>query len=179
MIRLRSLLPVALLAAAAACSSKDVPEPVTGDSVAPAVAIPAAAPVTVTLDDFRRLHWLNGRWRGFMADGKTFYESYEIQNDSTIVMTGYPDSTFTRATDNSRIVLRGGNVVNEAGSGGGPQWIASRLDSTGVDFAPGRGAQNAFTWARESPTKWTATLRWTDRDGRPQTTVYALHKIDK
>ena len=168
-----------MVAALAACSSKDVPEPVTGDSASSAPAVPAAAPATVSLEDFRRLHWLGGRWRGFMADGKTFYESYEIRNDSTILMTGYPDSTFSRPTDNARIVLRGGKVMNEAGVDGGPQWFATRLDSTGVDFTPGRGALNAFTWTRESPTKWNATLRWTDRDGRPQTTVYALHKIEK
>jgi hypothetical protein len=168
-----------IVATLAACSSKDVPEPVTGDSLPAAPAVPVTSHATVTLDDFRGLHWIEGRWRGFMADGKTFYESYQVQNDSTIVMTGYPDSTFSRPTDNARIVLRGGKVMNEAGVDGGPQWFATRLDSTGADFAPGRGARNAFTWARESPTRWTATLRWTDRDGRPQTAVYALHKIQK
>jgi hypothetical protein len=150
---------------------------VTADSTTPA-PVPAAAPatLTLTLDDFRRLHWLGGDWRGFTADGKTFYERYEVQNDSTIVMATHADSTFTRATDNSRIVLRGGRVTNEAATA---RWHATRLDSTGVDFAPGEGARNTFTWARESETKWTATLRWTDRDGRPQTTLYALHRIAK
>ena len=167
---------VLIVAGLAACSSKDVPEPVTGDSTPPAPAVPAVAPATVTLDEFRKLHWLAGRWRGFMADGKTFYESYEVQNDSTLVMSAYPDSTFSRASDNSRVMLRGGRVMNE---GATARWVATRLDSTGVDFAPDQGARNAFTWTRESPTRWSATLRWTDRDGRPQTTVYALHRIEK
>lgn len=167
---------VLCLLALTACTTSDVPEPVTGDSTPATPAVPAVAPATVTLDDFRRLHWLAGRWRGFMADGKTFYESYQVQDDSTIVMTGYPDSTFTTTSDASRIVLRGGRVVNEASTA---RWVATRLDSAGADFAPDQGARNAFTWARESDTKWTATLRWTDRDGRPQTTVYALHRIAK
>ncbi|MEX2154504.1 MAG: hypothetical protein WD825_14275 [Gemmatimonadaceae bacterium] len=57
--------------------------------------------------------------------------------------------------------------------------MATRLDSTGIDFAPHHGGTNYFTWAREDSTKWNATLRWTDKDGRPQTLVYALHKFGR
>ena len=159
---------------AAGCSASDVPEQATPDST-PAPAVPAVAPATVALDDFRRLHWLDGRWRGFMADGQTFYEQYEIPDDSTIIMTPFADSTFRTAEDPSRITLRAGRVTSESARS---RYVATRVDSTGADFSPERG-NNAFTWTRESDTKWSATLRWTDRDGRPQTRIYALHRIAK
>lgn len=159
-----------------ACSAKDVPEQATGDSTTAAPAVPLTTPGTFTLDDFRRLHWLDGRWQGFMSNGQKFYEQYRVENDSTIVMTSYPDSTFGTAEGTSRITLRNTQVTSESATS---RYVATRLDSVGVDFAPDRGARNAFTWARETDTKWTATLRWTDKDGRPQTTVYALRRIDK
>lgn len=171
MIRVRWML---LAVAAAGCSASDVPEQATPDSVS-APALPPVVPATVTLDDFRRLHWLAGDWRGFMADGQTFYERYEVPNDSTIVMTSYTDSTFRTAGDGSRITLRSGRVVSESETS---RYVATRVDSTGADFSPERG-NNAFTWTRESDTRWSATLRWTDRDGRPQTRVYALHRIER
>jgi hypothetical protein len=126
--------------------------------------------------DFRNLRWIEGRWRGFMPDGKTFYEQYRFLDDSTIAMHAFADSTFSSSTDSSRVQLRSSAVTNAALTA---QWIATRLDSTGVDFAPQRGATNRFTWARESPTSWNATLRWTDRDGRPQSVVYALHRMGR
>jgi len=111
-----------------------------------------------------------------MADGKNFYEQYRVVNDSTIMMTGYPDSTFAQISDSARITLRGGTVSSE---GATSRYVASRLDSTGVDFSPDRGAQNAFTWAREAADRWNATIRWTDGQGRPQTVVYALHRFGR
>jgi hypothetical protein len=131
---------------------------------------------TYTLDDFRRLRWLDGRWRGFMPDGKTFYEQYQVRDDSTIVKYGFADSTFMAATDTSLVQFRGGTVSND---GHDSRWVATRLDSTGVDFAPHHGATNHFTWAQESPTKWNATLRWTDNSGRPQSILYALHRFGR
>lgn len=128
------------------------------------------------LQDFRRLRWLAGRWRGFQPDGNTFYEEYRIVDDSTMAMYSFPDSTFVRPSDSSRVQLRGTTVSNESVAA---RWVATRLDSTGVDFAPQRGARNHFTWARESPTAWNATLRWTDAHGQAQRVVYALHRFGR
>lgn len=60
-----------------------------------------------------------------MADGKNFYEQYRVVNDSTIMMTGYPDSTFAEISDSARITLRGGTVSSE---GATSRYVASRLD---------------------------------------------------
>jgi hypothetical protein len=147
-----------------------------GDSSAAARDTTAVVAGVFTVDDFRRLRWMDGRWRGFMADGKTFYEQYRIIDDSTIAMAAFADSTFSKETESSRVQLRGGTVSNDSRTA---RWVATRLDSTGIDFAPHHGASNHFTWAQESPTAWNATIRWTDKEGRPQTVVYALHKFGR
>lgn len=165
---------VVVLASVLACGRAGENEP--ADSVSAARDSTPAVAGQYTLADFQRLRWLDGRWRGFQPDGKTFYEQYRVLNDSTIVMVGFADSTFSKATDSSRVQLRGGTVSNE---GRTARWVATRLDSTGVDFAPHHGATNHFTWAQESPTAWNATLRWTDKDGRPQSVMYALHKFGR
>ena len=144
--------------------------------MATAAAVPAPDAVAVTLADFQKLRWINGPWRGFMASGERFYEWYKFENDSTILKTEHPDSTFGTPSGESRIMLRNGIVVDSSLRS---SYVATRLDSTGIDFAPRRGATNNFTWAREDATKWSATIRWVDKDGRPQSVLYALHRFGR
>lgn len=157
------------MVAATACGGEL--RPPGGDS---AVARAPVDSAVYTVEGFQRLRWLDGDWQGFMPSGEKFYERYRFLNDSTIAMFSYSDSTFSMLADSSRVVIRNGIVANESASA---RWVASRMDSSGVDFAPQRGAANFFTWAREGPTTWNATLRWTDSEGRPQTVVYALRKV--
>jgi hypothetical protein len=127
-----------------------------------------------SLADFRQLGWLEGRWRGSLPNGGYFYEQYAWRDDSTIVMHSFADSTFARATDSARIVFRARVVANE---GATARWEATRLDSVSVEFIPIRGASNSFAWLRESPTRWTATLRSADREGRSRQTVYRMERF--
>lgn len=89
------------------------------------------------------------------------------------MITPQPDSTFARATDSARITLRAGTITDE----GSEPWVATRIDSKGVDFASVVNKFNNFTWARESPGRWTATLRSIDAQGRGRTTVYPMDRI--
>lgn len=164
-----------LIATLVACSGKEVketPQAAADSSIAP----PRATPGHFTRDDFARLRWMQGRWEGFMSNGQRFYEEYAFVDDSTINMTSFGDSSFSRAGDHARVTLRNGLVHNV---GATARWVATRIDSAGIDFSPDSGAKNSFTWARESPTAWNATLRWMDKDGRPQTVVYALHRFGR
>ena len=145
------------------------------DSTGANAPLPADAG-TFSVTDFQQLRWMNGMWRGFMPDGGKFYERYRVLDDTTMVMHAFPDSTFGTPTDSSRILLRDGRVITDGGSA---RWVATRLDSVGVDFTPHYGAPNRFTWARESDTQWSATMRWNDEAGRPQTRTYALHKFGR
>jgi hypothetical protein len=167
----RLLLTIGLLALA--CGKSDDRRT---DSTAPSAALPPVQAVAVTAADFQKIRWINGPWRGFMANGEKFYEWYRFLDDSTIHKTEHPDSTFGTPSGESRIMLRNGIVVDSSARS---VYVATRWDSTGADFAPRRGATNAFTWTREDTTKWSATIRWTDQDGRPQTVVYALHRFGR
>lgn len=172
-MRAPALLVVLLVALA--CRSEEQP---SADSTAQSSGGAAAASSAkqYSLADFRQLRWLEGRWRGGLPNGDSFYEQYRWADDSTIVMHSFPDSTFARASDSARISLRNGVVANE---GATARWEATDLDSASVDFAPVRGASNSFGWVRESSTRWTATLRSTDREGRPQQTVYRMERINR
>jgi hypothetical protein len=151
----------------AACGGRD--DQRTTDTV-------GASRSTYSIEDFRRLRWLDGRWRGVMADGKNFFEQYRFLDDSTIVMHAFTDSTFAQANDSARITLRGGIVADE---GGAARWVATRLDTLGAEFSPERGAQNHFAWSRESNDAWTATLRWMDEQGRSRSAVYSLQRFGR
>ena len=169
---------VALLAVLAApgCRSR---EQAAADSASASdernsVASRAPVPGRFALHDFQHLRWLDGSWRGALPEGGSFFETYRVVDDSTISMYGYPDSTFRQATDSARIVLRGTTVSDE---GATTRWVATRLDSLAVEFAPARGGANDFIWEPESPDKWLATLHSRDARGAPRTIMYPMHRI--
>ena len=164
-----------LLGLACAKEAAQNTDSVAAAAGAPTVVSPPPVPGSFVTADFAKLRWLEGKWRGFMSDGNKFYESYALEDDSTIVKHSYPDSTFTNPTDRSVISLRGTTVANESENA---RWVVTRIDSTGADFAPERGANNFFTFTREDATKWSASLRWTE-NGQPKTVVYALHRFGR
>jgi hypothetical protein len=127
-----------------------------------------------SLQDFGRLRWIEGNWRGQLPDRSYFYERYHFLNDSTIAMHSFADSTLMRATDSAAITLRGGTVTD---AGAAAQWVATRLDSTAVDFTPVQPAYGPFSWESESPNRWTATLR--SRDPAKAPTVYRMERVGR
>jgi hypothetical protein len=145
----------------------------SGDDAGSAGAQPAGG--QYSLQDFGRLRWIEGNWRGQLPDRTYFYERYHFLNDSTIAMHSFADSTFMRATDSAAVTLRGGTVTD---AGTSAQWVATRLDSSGVDFTPVQARYGPFSWASESPNRWTATLRSAD-PAKPQTTVYRMERVGR
>jgi hypothetical protein len=127
------------------------------------------------LKDFVSLAWLVGSWQGRLPDGRSFYERYRWVDDSTIRMRSYKDDTFSKATDSARIMLRAGTVADQ----GGARWLATRLDSTGVDFASEHDASNNFTWAKQSRNSWKAVLNSIDRNGKAQSVIYPMQRIGR
>jgi hypothetical protein len=131
-------------------------------AASPRGAEPALTGVTVAR--LATLRWLEGDWLGRAADGSRFYERYRFVDDSTIQMSSFPDSTFTRRKDGDRIQLRGGVVRYE-------NVVATRLDRSGIDFAAPTG-RFGFTWRRRGR-GWTATL-WQVDSATTRVTVYEL-----
>jgi hypothetical protein len=136
-------------------------------------ASPREAPGEFSPAQFAELRWLEGTWRGWLPDGGFFYERYEVASDTTIRMYAFSDSTLTQTSDSARIVLRGGRIYNE----GGARWVATHIDSSGIHFAPERGASNRFTWMPENPDSWTATLSRAGQPNGPGTVVYPMERF--
>jgi len=137
----------------------------------------AQQPLRVTPAQFRSLAWLEGQWRGRTDRGQWFYESYALVNDSTLATHTFPDSTFAAPTDSSEIRLRGSEVVSQSGR---KRWVVAALDTSHVRFVPVAGARNSFTWRRQSPGVWTATLRWPAKIGRrTRMVVYRMERVTR
>ena len=176
--RTRAAAVLLLALSAPACRSG---ERAAADSTAMAASAASAAarvptPGRYAVNDFSHLRWLEGSWRGALPEGGSFFETYRVVDDSTIFMHGYPDSTFRNATDSARITLRGFTVLDQ---GTTSRWVATRLDSTTVQFEPERGGSNDFIWERESPDKWLATLHSRDRQGSPRTIMYPMQRVTR
>jgi hypothetical protein len=124
----------------------------------------------LSLNDFAHLRWIQGDWRGELPNGGAFYERYRFLDDSTIAMRGFEDSTFTQPNDSATVAFRGGTVTDRSTAA---QWSATRLDANEIDFAPGQGATNHFSWKRESADKWTATLR----SANGNTNTYRMERV--
>src|SRR5262245_1656328 len=94
--KMRKLLSA--LALAALCTGcRDAPP---ASDTAPPPAATTDRP-RYTIDQFRGLHFLVGNWKGTMANGSLFFESYRLLNDSTIQMYAHADSTFGVPKDSS------------------------------------------------------------------------------
>ncbi len=134
---------------------------------------PTATPASVAPEQFATLAWLSGRWRGSDSSGMAFYEAYAVIGPSEIRSYTYADSTFAQVTDSGSIILSGDTVFTGSPS---QRWVATELDSTGVRFAPWRGASNSFAWRRGAEGSWTATLQW-DSAGVAMSRTYSMRAV--
>lgn len=123
--------------------------------------------------DFGKLRWMEGTWKATSPTEKTYYERYRFTNDSTIDITFYSDSTFSKETGTGKVYLSVGRVYYSFGPG---RWGATTVDSSGMYLVPQVNAQNSYAWAFESPNLWTQTLR-TGFSGRERVIVYTLGRI--
>jgi hypothetical protein len=123
--------------------------------------------------DLGKLHWLEGTWKATSPGERTYYERYHFTNDSTIEITYYTDSSFSKETGNGRVYLSVGRVYHTFGPG---RWGATSVDSSGVYFIPQVNAQNSFAWSYQSPDSWTQTMR-TGFSGRERVVVYTLDRV--
>jgi hypothetical protein len=124
-------------------------------------------------NDFSKLRSIEGTWKATAPGEKTYYERYHFTSDSTIEITYYSDSAFSKETGTGRVYLSVGRVYHTFGPG---RWGATSVDSSGVYFVPQDNAQNAYAWKFESPDSWTATMR-SGFSGRERVTVYTLDRV--
>lgn len=157
----------------AACARDPGADTGSAQGSAGAAGANAAAAVRVTLDEFGRLRWLEGRWRGAEGAGAPFFESYRFVDDSTIQQFAYADSTFSAVSDSGLIRLRGDTVTSGSPA---PRYVATAISADSVHFAALPGAANDFTWRSVGDGHWTARLIW-DSAGVRRDRVYDMRAV--
>lgn len=142
--------------------------PAPGDTTMPIAA-------RVPLEDFARLTWLEGTWRGEGVGQPAFWERYRFLNDSTIRIESFTDSTLAGPPETGEVRWRDGMVT--VGSSGA-LWVLTRRDRSFLHFDPVAGARNSFTWRRDSDDAWTAVLSWPAAGDAPaRDRVYHLRRV--
>lgn len=122
-------------------------------------------PMKMMLADFKRLKFLEGKWRG--TGYKTpFFESYRFVNDSTIESSTSDDVTVAKLEPGSKIVFRNGSIYSE--KDGRANWAVTRIDQDGFRFTA-INRPGFFVWKGVKPNEWTALLSGG--------TVYRMHRV--
>lgn len=154
-------LPCALsLAVAAGCSHIDSHVATSSHSnAASPVQSPKPTPVAkhITVEDLKKLRWIEGTWRGTGGGVAPFFERYHFENFNTLVVEGLADEKVDKVSETSRFELKDGEFgSNEDGS----RSVATALDDNSITFDPVFKARNTFRFQKESPDSWKAILTW-------------------
>lgn len=97
-----------------------------------------------SIDDFEKLQFLTGRWKGQSADGKEFYEEY-VRSTPTVLRSQRATSPdFADRTDGSLIALEASEIVSTWGE---LSWRATEIGQDYATFEPVT-APSQFTWRR-------------------------------
>ncbi|WP_306397419.1 hypothetical protein [Telluria beijingensis] len=123
-------------------------------------------------DDFARLQFLEGRWKGEAPDGTPFYEEYDRPEPSVFRSRRFTDATFSEHTDGSTITLKDGEVVSQWGEF---TWRAAGIDGDSASFDP-VNAPSHFSWHRIDDMTLEARQRWT-ADGKEQRYTITMTRI--
>src|SRR5215207_164941 len=91
------------------------------------------------LPDIGRLRWMEGTWKATAPGEQTYYQRFRFANDSTIEISYFNDSTFSRETGTGRVYLSVGRIYHTFGPG---RWGAMTIDTSGVYFVPQVNAHN-------------------------------------
>lgn len=127
-------------------------------------------PAEATLDAFRGIAWLEGRWVGSGGGYDAFYEAYRLLNDSTMEQTTYADDTFGEPEGVSEIRFRDGQIfkVRE----GELESVIIGLSGDTIQLERVPPAAGGYAWIRVDDDTWRAVLE----RPRGEPVVYTLHR---
>ena len=123
-------------------------------------------------EDFARLQFLTGRWKGQSADGKEFYEEYDHPEPNVFQSHRYASAAFDGRTDGSTISFKDGEVISQWGEF---TWKASSIGSDNATFEP-VNAPARFEWRRIDESTLEAHQHWT-AEGKEQQHTIRLTRI--
>jgi len=177
-LRTKFLFPLTLffvigLLTAYACTSKP---PVISVNTPLAQATPTpATPAKLTVDDLKKLRWIEGTWRGTGVNQPAFFERYRWENDTTLAVASFENEKLEKVTDTTRFELKDGEF---SGGSEGARYVATALDDNAITFAPVVKARNWFVWKRESKDSWTAIIKPLAKPDKPsKDIIYTMERL--
>ncbi|HEX5702132.1 MAG TPA: hypothetical protein VFX97_02810 [Pyrinomonadaceae bacterium] len=134
-----------------------------------------ATPAKLTVEDLKKLRWIEGTWRGTGVNQPAFFERYRWENDTTLAVDGFENEKLEKVTDTTRFELKDGEF---GGGSDGARYVATALDDNSIRFGPVIKARNFFVWKRESKDLWTAIIQPLPRPDRPtKETFYKMERL--
>ena len=127
----------------------------------------------LTMDDFQKLEFLEGRWAGRGPDGKPFFEQYDMPEEGVLRSRRFETSEFTEATDGSEVRLTAGGIISRWLN---YTWRADELTEGYIHFVPIE-APSAFSWRRISVDQIEVKQEWNDESGAPKSYVIMLERL--
>lgn len=126
-----------------------------------------------SFDEFSRLDFLIGRWKGEAPDGTPFFEEYDRPEPNVFRSRRFSDASFAEHTDGSTIALENGEVVSRWGAF---SWRATRIDAHEAAFDP-VDAPSRFTWRRIDADALEVRQHW-QADGKDHQYTIPLARLD-
>ena len=125
------------------------------------------APV-VQKSDLSKARWMEGNWKG-EYQGKPFYETYSLMNDSTMAITSYIHTGTDSAAMETSYVMWADSAYY---LGSQKNYIVIRMDEKEIAMVPHYRARNEIVWTYRDDSTWSAVL-----SGMADTLRYTMTRI--
>lgn len=126
-----------------------------------------------SIDDFAKLQFLQGRWKGTNPDGKEFTEEYQRPEPGVLQSHRRDGAQSGEAKAGAPITLEEGEILSRWGE---HTWRAAEIHPDGATFTP-VSAPSTFIWRLVDDATLEATQRW-NADGREQEHTVRLTRAD-
>jgi len=162
---MRHRLAAALLLAACAGAGRQ-----TGSTDAP-------VPATVSREHLRALQWLEGRWATERNAYLTTYLEFTFTSDTSLQLRLFESRAFTDPYNTFALAMTGGRLLARSGS---REWLATRLDSTGVRFvSTGGDVYEGLAIRRLDPDRARIEIRWRFESGQAETRTVTARRVPR
>jgi hypothetical protein len=134
-----------------------------------------ATPAKLTVEDLKKLRWIEGTWRGTGLNQPAFFERYRWENETTLAVDSFENEKLEKVTDTTRFELKDGEF---GGGSEGSRYVATALDDKSITFGPVMKARNGFVWKCDSKDSWTAIIKPLPRPDKPvKDVVYKMERL--
>lgn len=102
------------------------------------------------MNSLKDLFWMEGTWKG-ISGNSPFFEGYEIENDSLMIIKYYAASDLTNGAALGRIFMEKYNIYHTYKRS---KWKLASRNGNIWSFEPVENASNHFQWVFIDPDAW-------------------------